>query len=50
MVATGASCVPAAESLPAGETKIPYVSLTMHGSLVSDGRSLSGKQSPAHAW
>jgi hypothetical protein len=48
--ATGAVCVPAAESLPAGETKIPYVSLMMQGSLVTEGSSVSGRQSPEQAW
>jgi hypothetical protein len=48
-VATGAIWVPAAESLPDGETKIPKVSLMMHGSVVTDGSSEFGKQSPLQA-
>jgi hypothetical protein len=39
-VATGASWVPAAESDPPGETKIPNCSLMMHGSFGSDGGSV----------
>jgi hypothetical protein len=49
-VATGASWVPAAESDPPGDTKIPKVSLMMHGSLVSDGGSVFGSHCPLHAW
>jgi hypothetical protein len=54
IVATGASWVPAAESLPPGDTKIPKASLMMHGSDVSDGSSLLEGQSitelTLHSW
>src|SRR5579872_6879118 len=47
-VATGALRVPAFMSLPMGDTNTPYASVTTHASPVTDGSSLSAKQSPPH--
>jgi hypothetical protein len=53
-VAYGALGVPAPlVSLPplvGGATKTPKVLVRMHGSAVFEGTSLSGRQSPEHAW
>jgi len=48
IVATGEAIIPAFESLPLGETNTPKTSLTTHGSLVFEGTSEFGRQSPPH--
>jgi hypothetical protein len=37
-------------SLPPGDTNTPYVSVRMHGSVVSDGSSAFDRQSALHTW
>jgi hypothetical protein len=50
IVATGAAIVPAAVSLPAGETNTPNASLITQGSVVVEGTSESDKQSALQTW
>jgi len=50
MVFTGAAIVPAAVSLPAGETNTPNASLITQGSVVVEGTSESAMQSAPQTW